>query len=466
MEGVSVYMVCRNDIFYKIKSMFRSGRNQTSHLLSQMSGSENMRIAPTFGAFIRGALNRTLTNPACLLVCLFFCCSCSTVGSFLAQLSDSNTGGEETKQGTENIRAEVNAGYFEGLLAQSKPGSYKHDLVRIAPISKKLNGNSSLGEVAGFAIAQNGDLVVIGEDSRVATLFSTGIDKPIAAALSLRSGYLALADSSSVKLFQVQSGEQKFELTQVHSRINSLDFDSSGDTLLLGGTDSRVYRWKFNRIVDTFKEKEQALERYVGHAAVVSQVRYHPKERVFFSADRSGKVYAWVRYDADAFEGQYLNNATVSRPFTAESLRVRAQFVADGTVEAIEGSGDGELLAVASDKGQLSLLLVRGFRALAFVQAHLGLIYDMAFREDGRQIITIGRDGMLRVWAIGELEIESSDPTEAKITLAKELPMPGAHHLALNSSGSLIIGFKNGNIRVLSSKELLSNVSADNTAAE
>ena len=459
-------MCCRNDIFYKIKSMFRSGRNQTSHFLSQMSGGENMRNAPTFNAPTSGALYRELANLGCLLVCLFFCCSCSTVGSFLTQLPDSITGGEETKQGRANNRVEINAEYFEGLLGRSEPGAYRRDLVRIMPLSKKLYNNSDLGGVAAFAVADNGDLVVIGENSRVATFFSTGIDKPIAAALSLRSGYLALADSATVKLFDIRSGEQKFELTQVRSRINSLDFDSSGETLLLGGTDARVYRWKFHRAVETFKEKERVLERYVGHASVISQVRYHPRERVFFSADWSGKVNAWVRYDADAFEGEYLKNATVSRPFTAESLRVRAQFVADGTIEAMEGSGDGELLAIASDKGQVSLLLVRGFRALAFIQAHRGLIYDMAFRDDGRQIVTVGRDDMLRVWTIEALEIQSSDPTEAKITLAKEVPMPGAHHLALNSAGSLIVGFKNGDIRVLSSKELLSNVNVENPAAE
>lgn len=386
------------------------------------------------------------------------------MGSALSQLGHAITGEEETKQSKDETFSEqrdLSARYFHQLLQSVRPGEVRRSLVQIWPLSKKISESNELGGLEALALGDDGALYAIGGDGRMALIFATGIRTPVAGAVSLRSHSLALSDMGRVRVFDLISGKQTHEQTKIRTRVNSLDFDAAGETLLLGGTDARVYRWKFLHRAENVKEAEQSLERYIGHATVVNRVRYHPRGRIFFSADWSGRVSAWMRYDADAFGGEYLKNATQGRPFTVENLRANAQFGADGTVEGLECDGAGELLVVASDKGELSLLMVRGFKPLAKTQAHRGLIYDLAFSDDGRSIVTVGRDDHLRLWNIESLDLQSIDPTKAEIVLDSELETPGANRLALTSGGKIILGFKNGEIRILSRDQLMPKVVAE-----
>ncbi len=395
------------------------------------------------------------------IYCAIICCSCSTVesnfGAALSQLTNSITGGEETKQAKPAFDPEkpaISAAYFNQLLRQVKPGEVRQELVKIFINDHKISDISDLGSLVAFGFGTDGILYLIGNQGQMAPFLDTGTKNPLSVGLSLRSQLLAVSSLEGLKLYDLTSGEVRYELTKLRTRINSLDFDQPGETLLIGGTDARVYRWKFAYKQDSFKQKEQALERYVGHPGIVSQVRYHPKGRVFFSADWTGRVVASVRYDADAFEGEYIKNATTGRPFTAEALRVGAEYQADGVVEKLECNANGELLAVASDAGQVALLLVRGFRGLAKIQAHRGLIYDLAFSDDGLEIVTVGRDDHLRVWSIESFALQSADPTEAKITLAREMLLPNANRVALTEDGRVVVGFKTGELKIMKVKDI------------
>ncbi len=401
-------------------------------------------------------------RPVIICGALIACCSCSTLestmGAALAQLSHAITGGEETKQGKGGSFGQgrdLSSEFFRQLLQSVTPGETQQSMLRIWPLSQKISNNSNLGGAVGFGLGKNGTLYVIGADGRMAKVISTGVKAPVAGALSLRSGSLAVSDIGRVRVFDLISERQTRELTKLRTRVNSLDFDSAGEALLLGGTDAHVYQWNFSVKPESFRQEEKSLQRYIGHATVVSQVLFHPRERIFFSSDWSGKVSAWQRYDSDSFEGEYIKNATAGRPFTAERLRANAEFVAEGNVERLECSGDGELLVVASDKGELSLLMVRGFKPLAKVLAHRGLIYDIAFSADGRTILTIGRDDRLKLWRVESLDLESIDPTKAEIVLDRMLEVPGANRVALAADDQIIIGFKNGDVRMVARDQLL-----------
>ena len=362
--------------------------------------------------------------------------------------------GGETKQvndGSFAPKRALNADYTSYLLDKRALRAAPGAMLRIVPIGEKDSSNNGLYRVIAFGVATTGEVFLIGRHGQVAPWLPSVLGEPLAVAVSLPARLLAIADVKGVQLVDLVTGEVKSRLTRIKTRTNSLDFDQAGESLLIGGTDSRVYRWKFLQEGEgaTLKKREQALERYIGHTAIVSQVRFHPKGRVFFSADWSGKVSAWTRYDADAFEGEFLTNAMTGRPFTAETVRVKAAFQGSGNIEAIECSGDGELLAVASDEGQLSLLLVRGFKPLVAIQGHRGLIYDMGFRQSGGEIVTVGRDERLRLWRIDGLDLNSFDPTTAHLTMLAELVLPGVRRVGIAEDGTIVAAFKSGELQVL-----------------
>ena len=380
---------------------------------------------------------------------------CSSLIRLAGQLTETNTAERETKQ--ENGvsfrgKSKLSSEYFNYLLEHSREVVDSGEILELGRFENLSNINTlSDREDFGYLITKSGKVHLIGPSGKQALLFSSPVSQPLAASLSLKASLIALADISSIQVFSLLTGERLYQQAKLRTRINSLDFDQDGSSLLIGATDARVYRWKFKQESEEqgFKKKEQALERYVGLSAIVSKVLYHPKGRVFFSSDWSGNVSAWVRYDADAFEGEFITNASSGRPFTAETQRVRASYLAEGAVEDIDVSQDGELLAVVTDKGELAVLLVRGFKSLAKIPAHQGLIYDMSFRRDGKEIITVGRDEKVRLWKVNDLDLNSIDPTVADIGLIQEWFMPGAQSVLFTNQGNLMVGFKSGQIQIV-----------------
>src|SRR5690606_29308945 len=111
------------------------------------------------------------------------------------------------------------------------------------------------------------------------------------------------------------------------------------------------------------------LERYLGHATVVSSIAYHPFGRVFFSGDWRGRLNAWLTYDSDPHEGRYDENIFGGLLFSEQARRAKAKRSGDKSIERLLVSSDGEFLFVATETGSLELWRVRGFRQLATVQA-------------------------------------------------------------------------------------------------
>lgn len=265
-------------------------------------------------------------------------------------------------------------------------------------------------------------------------------------ALEPRMGRMALVHPARVAIIDLHTGEEAYGLDKLKVRVNSVAFEPMGDTIICGAADGRVYRWKFihESGATTSRSFERGLERYIGHASVVSAVACHPQGRVFFSGDWKGKLNAWLGYDADAFGGEYDKNATRGRIFTAEVTRVRASGEVQGSIEKLLVSPDGELLYVVTDKGFLQVWRVRGFRRLVQVQAHDGLIYDAALSPSGTSISTVGRDGFVREWKLLVTGQEEGDPVEGELREFQKWERRDVRKLAYISEAELVGGMLSG----------------------
>lgn len=251
-----------------------------------------------------------------------------------------------------------------------------------------------------------------------------------------RNSLLATARPNIIEIFSLSSAKRLYSLTRLETRVTEIDFHPSGDSLLIAGADGRIYRWKFQANSGSVLEREKTLERYVGHASVVSSVAYHPFGRVFFSGDWRGALNAWLAYDADEFGGKYDRNLFRGSFFSERATRVRAKRASNEQIDHVRASDDGEALFVASENGSLEYWSVRGFQKESEIKAHKGLMYSLEVSPSGRRVVSTGRDGFLRVWEV----------VESKLIMLREVQMTSARQAAFINETRIIAGSAAGGV--------------------
>lgn len=256
--------------------------------------------------------------------------------------------------------------------------------------------------------------------------------------------YVAIAGGAGVIIYALSSGEEVAALRYLQARVVALDFFSEGESVLLGGADGRVYRWRFllDPATAPIGRRNQGVERYIGHASVVSAVESHPAGRIFFSGDWSGVMSAWLAYDADPHQGKFDRDIFGGRFFGGETARTVGRAASGEQVDHLVVSPDGQTLIVALSPGVVEVRDVRGLRLLATVPAHAGLVYSVAFAEDGRSFATVGRDGFVRTW-----RIERPDDPVRPVSIVRvgEVALAGARVVAIGD-GKTAVGMSDGRV--------------------
>lgn len=268
------------------------------------------------------------------------------------------------------------------------------------------------------------------------------------AALSFNQDLLALVQEGRVVIIRLADQELKWSLERLKTRISSLSFDPSGEALLLGGVDGRVYRWDFleNDDAETTKEFNRRFERYVGHPSTVSAVAYHPRGRVFFSGDWFGGLSAWLAYDTDLFEGKYDQNIFGGIFYSDFSQRVQGKRDSREPIEQILLSSDGKDLFVSAQTGEIEYWSVRGFKRLAKIKAHQGLVYAMDISAEEKLLVSYGRDQYLKVWRLMQEEDELEQEQIYKFEEVARLDFEDIRVLSFIAKQKLIAGTKSGKI--------------------
>ena len=102
-------------------------------------------------------------------------------------------------------------------------------------------------------------------------------EKPILAlALSDDERRLAIAQFSSVVIYDLDSEELVAKMTRVKGRILSLAWDPRSEAIALGRANGDVFLWNLAHGKDAARDSERAIELYQGATSPVAHIVFHP----------------------------------------------------------------------------------------------------------------------------------------------------------------------------------------------
>lgn len=253
---------------------------------------------------------------------------------------------------------------------------------------------------------------------------------------------------AQLKVRSLLAADDEFTLDRLLTRVTSIDFQPGEDAILIGGADARLYRWFFRepRRGEITEYYSRDLERYVGHAASVSAVAFHPLGRVFFSGDWTGSLTAWLTYESDQFQGEYDKDLFFRDFFTHQRTQKRARRSGISAIDHIVIPANGQRVYAAFDSGHIELWDVRGWHMLTEAKLHTGLMYSIASSSDGQKIVSCGRDGFLRVWQLFESRENSEGELRYLLVLAYETEFAGGRVVNYINDNTVVVGSENGEL--------------------
>jgi WD40 repeat protein len=251
------------------------------------------------------------------------------------------------------------------------------------------------------AISIGTDGRILGWDIRTGAgrALATLPSPPIAATFGAHKALVAYSSGKSITVTCVQGCPFQWTLTKIKARVAALAFHDNDEALLIGGSDGRVYRWRyiFETSASDVRERERALERYMGHQTLISAVASLPVGRAFFSADWDGNLIGWLPYSADDFGGKYDKNLFNGSFFGQATTSTRAARPLDRGISSLSLTPDGSRVIVGTEEGDVEVWEVRGFSLTARAHVHNGRVLSVAPNADGTLIASAGRDGTVHM---------------------------------------------------------------------
>lgn len=252
---------------------------------------------------------------------------------------------------------------------------------------------------------------------------------PTLAAFCSDKNLLAVAGQNKVRIVDLRKREAIGDSKSLDTNATAIKFSPDCRKVLLGAVDGRVYQWKFAQELSSAgldnREKQKLFEAYIGHSTVISALAYHPRGRVFFSADWKGSISAWLNYEEDPFMGQWDRNMFGAGFFAqAPDRRITGDPAGEG-IDFLDISPDGEWLAVARRGGELEMWQVRGFRRVLSFRAHKGVVQALAFAPDGQRVATSGRDAKLKIMKISPTGASGLGGDRYRIDTLREVEIAG-----------------------------------------
>lgn len=351
---------------------------------------------------------------------------CASAGCHIAD----QAAGVFTSKNDPNYLSSQSIPALSSLSPDTFPTTKGHvgEVLTLAPLPSTSPGVLSVGQ-DGRVLAWN---LTSGQGHEVKHLHAT----PKVVALGETKALIAWGDDQGITITCVTGCPQKRTFSRLKVRPTSLAFHDLDTSLLIGGTDGRIYRWRFMEEQDapTTEELEKVVERYIGHQTVVSGVVGHSVGRAFFSSDWDGGLIGWLSYSSDDQEGTFDRNLFKGRFYTDIPAAMVARRPQDRGISSLTISRDGEFVGVGTEDGFVEVWRVKGFMLSARKQIHQGRVTAVTLSRDGKRIASVGKDSKVHVHTL------QADPsfTIAPTALPSLLQELSNHHIP-NAQGAAFI---------------------------
>jgi hypothetical protein len=226
-------------------------------------------------------------------------------------------------------------------------------------------------------------------------------------------------ESGRVVLFDVRSGKRLAEVGDEIDAVLAADLSPNQRLVALGGS---------GRVVKVYSTTDGMLQyKLTKHTDWITAVAFSPDGRRLATADRAGGIHLW-----DANSGGILLNLAEHK----------------AAVRALDWRSDSRILASAGEDGRIIWWdVIDGFPAINKTNAHpphrppgtYGVIPNgvLAARFDATgNLVTSGRDGVVRVWGGGNEKL--SFRVETGIPISNVITNNGKSVISGDSSGKII----------------------------
>jgi WD40 repeat protein/tRNA A-37 threonylcarbamoyl transferase component Bud32 len=278
------------------------------------------------------------------------------------------------------------------------------------------------GAVVAAAFSADGSAVVSGGADRTLRVWDTATGTEQArfgqtpqaigclAALP-GTGYLVAGQGASIRIWDPKKGQEVQRLAGHTDAVRGICILPGGQRLLSGGDDRMLRLWDLS--------SGRELHRVAGHRAAVAGVALSPDGRFAASAGRDQTLRLWdvsrgrevrsfpvprghvlaVAFTADGTTILSAHFDTTLRLWDVETARELRRF--SGHRQMVTGAvACGAYVASASHDQTVRVWDPGSGAEAAISNGHTGAVLALAASPDGRQLVSAGADGTVRVWEL------------------------------------------------------------------